>query len=181
MPNWCQNILEVTGKEAELEAFANKAEDNKFTLETYYPMPEEPGDHFDTGKPHWTDVLATKGKSTMPDWYIWRVKNWGTKWDISEEGGSFLAAEGATPPVSSTTMVVADERISVSFLTAWSPPVEGIVNVSKSYPNIVFVLRYAEAGNDFAGTVNIQSGEILSQVESTFEEYAESYDFTNAY
>ena len=179
MPNWCQNILEITGEEADLEAFASKAEDSKFSLETYYPMPEEPGEHLDTEKPHWTDILSMGGE--MPDWYNWRIKNWGTKWDISEEGGTFFSSEETELPVSSGTMTIEEGRISISFLTAWSPPEEGILNISKAYPSIAFALRYAEAGNNFAGSTTIQSGEILTQVESTFEEYAETYDFSAAY
>ena len=182
MPNWCQNILEITGEEADLEAFASKAEDGKFSLEIYYPMPEEPGENLETGKPHWTDALSMRVVGTeMPDWYTWRLKNWGTKWDISEEGGMFLLSEETELPVSSVTMTIVEGRISISFLTAWSPPEEGILNISKAYPSIVFALRYAEAGNDFAGSTTIQSGEILTQVESTFDEYAKTYDFSNAY
>ena len=114
-------------------------------------------------------------------WYDWNRENWGTKWDISEEGGTFFSSEETELPVSSVTMTIEGGRISISFLTAWGPPEEGILNISKAYPSIAFALRYAEAGNNFAGSTTIQSGEILTQVESTFEEYAETYDFSAAY
>ena len=166
MPNWCQNILEITGKEVELESFIEKAEDGKFSLQTYHPMP----------------TLPSEKKGVIPNWYDWRIEHWGTKWDVSERGGLFLKSteEGETP-VTSTTMMIENGQVCLSFLTAWSPPAEGIAKISEDWPELVFVLRYAEAGLDFAGSITLQNGEVLIERESTFDEYTEMYDFNRAF
>lgn len=159
MPNWCQNILEITGNTADLESFTGVAEDNKFSLETYYPYETEDGD--------WD--------------YTWCINNWGTKWDVSEQGGMFLIAEGEEVPVNSITLVINNNRISISFLTAWGPPESAIMHISGNHPKLEFKLIYAEAGNNFAGTTSVSAGNLIMQEEGKFEDYIKIYDFNNAY
>ena len=66
------------------------------------------------------------------DWYGWRNKNWGTKWDASDSYGS--PKEGY-----------------LSFSTAWCPP-EGIVKILfEKFPEEDIDWYYEEPGMDFAG------------------------------
>jgi hypothetical protein len=183
MPNWCQNIMEVEGDEEHLKQFIEKADDGKFTLEAYFPMPENPEDHLDDGPPHWTDLLREKGRaSSMPDWYEWRVKYWGTKWDVKEEGGTFLMKDKNEPaPISSTTMTIDNGKFAVSYMTAWGPPAEGIREISKRNPTLMFKLIYAEFGHGSAGTVVYLNGLPVSFEEGDPDEYAKRYDFSHAY
>jgi hypothetical protein len=55
---------------------------------------------------------ATENGGQMPDWWHWRIANWGVKWDI----GSDKYGEEA---------VVKNNTFSVGFESPWSPPVEG--------------------------------------------------------
>jgi hypothetical protein len=41
--------------------------------------------------------------------------------------------------------------IKYDFDTAWSPPMEGLVIISKKYPNLSFELKYEEEGMGFKG------------------------------
>ena len=62
-------------------------------LQHIIPMPKELED--------------TTSPSDMPNWYDWRIENWGTKWDIYNAQCDRMDAH---------TLVM-------SFYTAWSPPI----------------------------------------------------------
>jgi hypothetical protein len=47
------------------------------------------------------------------DWYRWRINNWGTKWDIGSDNGE---VHGLNP-------TIVDNEATMSFDSAWSPPV----------------------------------------------------------
>lgn len=74
----------------------------------------------------------------VEDPFKWGEDNWGTEGN----GGS-----GSTFSYN-----------TVSFYTAWTPPIEFLDTVSKQYPNIIFTLYYFEPGCDFAGIAIIQNG-----------------------
>ena len=176
MPNNCQNILVITGSKKDLEEFTSKGEGKEFLLETYLPTPENPGE-LDA----WLD--AASGVLMTPDWYTWRIKNWGTKWDVYDSG-SFLSVDGSTPEVENVMEIIENIHnhvIRVSFLSAWSPPEEGICTISKGYPELLFTLIFCEAGNGFAGETVFMDGKELLHKRGEPKEYIEKYDFSNAY
>lgn len=58
------------------------------------------------------------------DWYEWRLKNWGTKWNCYE-------------------VFEIDENI-VEFQTPWSTPKEIIKYISGKFPSSTFMVEYAD-------------------------------------
>jgi hypothetical protein len=110
-------------------------------LESYL---KENGLSFEKIKPTPPELLEGNG------WYDWRLENWGTKWDLSEE----------------EQREVADQLISeiadfqATFMTAWSPPLQAIAALSEMFPNDQFTLDYFESGCWFAGTAIISEGQI---------------------
>ena len=87
MPNWCDNIIEITHEDSAMMERVKKALDEDKFLQEFLPIPQE---------------LAEDG------WYTWCVDNWGTKWDVSDAqfeydektnigSGTFMTAWG--PPV----------------------------------------------------------------------------------
>ncbi len=84
------------------------------------PMPE-----FDAGNKN----SVTSGLFRMPDWYEWRVENWGTKWDAYE--GEWLV----------------DHHM---FSTAWSPPLQVIYALAVRTQQILH-LQYKEEGMGLLG------------------------------
>ena len=71
------------------------------------------------------------------DWY---EDNWGTKWDVDDPQWE-----------------IGEDNFIVSFLSAWSPPVEWLKKVQSDYKDLYFKLSYIEPGDEYCGvayTVN---------------------------
>ncbi len=129
MPNWCDNKLIVKGETKRIKAFRESAADNNndLSLDKLHPMPQE--------------LEGTVSPSDKPNWYDWRVSNWGTKWDV----------EGVLEKES-------DGYLEYTFFSAWSPPLAWLVKVAKDYSNLEFELEYEEEGNELMGTALAKQG-----------------------
>jgi len=79
-----------------------------------------------------------------PEWYEWRVANWGTKWDACR--------------------VCYDEN-RIVFETAWSSPANILVAISKGLKNDEFELQFADEdfGSDNNGVVRFRNGNVIEQ------------------
>lgn len=133
MPNWCENILKVTGSQVELKDFAKKAagqEDRMISFASFIPTPKKP--------PETTD---------------WYYKNWGTKWDASD----------APKYIPDANPEKRWAGYGVYFTTAWSPPTPVIVTMSKQFPQLTFTHRYYEGGECYAGEVTYKAGLTLKE------------------
>ena len=122
MPNWCANTLKLTPKTEEAKALMPQITErfsNGGAFNYIHPMPAELED--------------TTSPSDAPNWYDWRVSNWGTKW--SEAEAHIVSAS--------------DDHLLVSFDTAWSPP----FGVYERLVELGFAVTatYAECGMGFAG------------------------------
>jgi hypothetical protein len=94
MPNYCNNELRLSHKNPEMMKRAIVAFREGRFLDEFVPMPKE--------------LEGTKAPSDGPNWYDWRVANWGTKWDIGGADGDDIQI---------------DERTcAFSFESAWAPP-----------------------------------------------------------
>lgn len=139
MPNWCDNILEITGPEAEIKRFRSEVRgQNDFDFENILPTPSE---------------MADSGSLTgggMPDWYDWRTSlaGWGTKWEVD------LNREEELP-----------DGFRWEFHSAWSPPEGILAQLGAMYPSLRFSLVYAEGGSFFAGSLIIDRGQIVESLD----------------
>jgi hypothetical protein len=76
------------------------------------------------------------------DWYDWSCNNWGTKWNASDS--------------------TIDENI-ITFETAWATPVPIIEKLSIDYPNLEFVVSYADEDiGSNCGIYKMKNGNIIS-------------------
>jgi hypothetical protein len=138
MPNWCYNKLTITGPEADVRSFKEKAagpcpwlkpdetEVEVLNFHSLVPVPDE--------------VLQAGYEAAG---YHWERENWGCKWgadepQILDEGGNCIIYE---------------------FCTAWSPPIEFLQKVAVQRPALKFILEYEETGVGFKGLAKFQ-GEI---------------------
>jgi hypothetical protein len=129
MPNWNENKLSIMDCSPELESYLKE---NGLSFEKIKPTPPE--------------MLGVGNNS----WYGWRVSNWGTKWDLTEQEQREVADQ----------LISESADFQATFMTAWSPPLEAIAALSEMFPHDQFTLDYFESGCWFAGTAVISQGEI---------------------
>jgi len=125
MPNYCDNSLYITFPDDEtysrlMEAWEKSKAEEKGFFQAVFPMP---------------DKIEIENDGIMPDWWVWRNDNWGTKWDV--DGDFELIHDG-------------DLSYSAHFNTAWGPPLgvyEKLVDEWKCEVKAI----YYEPGCDFCG------------------------------
>lgn len=129
MPNHVYNSLIVKGEKKEIKKFR---EENK-------QSPDEPLD-FNNCVQEPAELLQyqpfgdKKNKSLIKkygadNWYAWRVKNWGTKWNAYNADIRDYDKKG---------------NLLITFETAWSPPIEWLKSLAKKYPKLSFTLYFEE-------------------------------------
>lgn len=131
MPNWCVNILNVTGEEAAVQKFVEDAKcdlgkDNQvLSFQNIVPVPDDildrPYDPFG----RWAQIVL-----------------WGTKWDA-------CLAEFEE---------IDNEWVEYTFDTAWSPPIPFLIRASEKHPSVEFSMKYEEEGMEICGRVTVQGG-----------------------
>lgn len=136
MANICENNLRILGDEKQLKEFGKKTQTKKtaFTLEKLLPTPK---------------IYLKKGDER---WYDWRLKNWGTKWDVYPD---------------SVSRDDNDYEINIDFDTPWGPPLEWLKRVSKIFKKLTFIIHYKETGMGFEGVARAKGGKL----EDKFIEY----------
>ena len=125
MPNWCSNRATISGPApviAEITEILNQ--EDPALLSWMVPEPKYEGDQ---------------------DWYMWRVNNWGCKWDIGDVYFEHQAEE---------------DQIVFEFSSPWGPPVEAFSRWAQADGRVQFTLEYWEPGMAFAGRVSYD-GEYL--------------------
>lgn len=174
MPNWCFNELHIFGESNAIKAFmeGNKGlparyELREWEIEHGFTHPTEPRFCFNALVPTPPEVVAfgydsrrklmelreKKGSSAIAgkiDGYHWSIQNWGTKWDIYRENLSLENCgweEGIT-------------HFTLSFNTAWSPPIAWLTTVAPMFSDLRFEMHYEEPGCVFAGDVLCEGEDI---------------------
>jgi hypothetical protein len=111
---------------------------------------------------------------SMGAWYAWRSANWGCKWDasFSDTGVMALVAEGGDVEVTKEAQVatVTPTVAVYKFDTPWGPPVPFVETAAEKFPDLEFVLRFGEMGNDVAGELRYDGGVLLAENELPIDE-----------
>lgn len=159
MPNWCNNSITIQGpietikavwEDAHTERVNDKGETVKDfgLLQAMVPMPEE--------------LNHTEGLSDGPNWYDWRVSNWGTKWDISDEGLEFVDNGDGTAAITGW------------FDSAWAPPINAYNTFLDMMDNCSIESSYYESGMDFAGFYEDGDDQYMEDVTNYFRNTPEA-------
>ena len=118
-----------------------------FEVENLLPSEKEVMEQQITNNTLFSYYIPEPDRSNTPDWHC---GHWGTKWDINQ-GDIPLTPE--------------EDRgtLQANFLTAWSPPQEGVRALSEMFPHATFYLSYVETGNDFLGVSLFKNGEMVEK------------------
>ena len=159
MPNHCSNYLTVAGDKDELNKFVQSittvknGDETVEILKNLYPCPAELYEaKADFGKTKNTQLLEKYGAN---DWYEWCNKHWGTKW-------------GDYDTCITSDFKNGDTTVDIQFTTAWGPAISGMANISKQFPNLVFINSFEEGGMCFVGAVSMHNGKIMHEVEGEY-------------
>jgi hypothetical protein len=143
MPNWCSNNLVLEHDDPAMIKRAFDALERGEFLQEFIPVPKEltetmSGFHGDADKQAELEAQtrANVEKYGYGNWYDYCVGEWGTKWDVGEQGASDVHPEG--------------KMLHTSFDSAWSPP----VNAYQKLEELGFRVEamFYESGMAFAGT-----------------------------
>jgi len=137
MPNWCNNTVSIHAPLAERERIANFLCANithpdgiahtKFSLNKIYPEPVYEG---------------------RDEWYEWRVKNWGVKWEID--------------PMH-ITRIMYPRSLFYAFETPWCPPIPAYGHLSRLFPQAKLFVKWNEPGLALRGGTMIHDGLCLKR------------------
>jgi hypothetical protein len=140
MPNWCANVVKISHNDSVMMDRMIESFQKGKLLQEFIPCPKSllktvAGKLSDKRKQRRLERTEKRNKQRygFTNWYDWRLANWGTKWDIE---GIYLEDNG-------------DGTISLSFDSAWSPPVEAY----NTLYDMGFDIKayYYEPGVGFAG------------------------------
>lgn len=148
MPNWCENTVSIFGSKEVVESVMEFVKPNSsdisvdndeptaMSLQSIFPIDPELLN---------SDAFTAEGNG----WYDWRIANWGTKWDIQ-----------------ANVSILSEYRddvylVDYTFDSAWAPPTEAMIVLSKTFPEIVIHLSYDEPGMGFSGYAVINKGEMV--------------------
>jgi hypothetical protein len=142
MPNWCNNVVELAHEDPAMLERARDALNRGEFLNEFIPVPESlkivagrVGDDADEAqKKLEEDTARNLELHGYGNWYDYCVGEWGTKWDVGGDG---------------MTCEIENGRISTSFDSAWSPPIQAYEKLL----DLGFSVRayYYEGGMCFAG------------------------------
>jgi len=142
MPNWCNNNLILEHDDPAMIKRAYDALERGEFLSEFIPVPEQlkivagcVGDP-DEQKKLEEDTARNVEELGYGNWYDYCVGEWGTKWDVGEQGASDIHPGGT--------------MLHTFFDSAWSPP----VNAYEKLEALGFRVEamFYESGMAFAGT-----------------------------
>jgi len=160
MPNWCSNSITISGATETIktlwdDAQANWKNNDYGLLDAMVPMP--------TALKGTTSPAPDDGSQPAVDgytnWYDWCVDNWGTKWDVSDEGLEYVDNGDGT------------SAITGYMDTAWAPPIEATYHE----PGMDFLGEYIDGDDNFyEGLVDLIKGGAM-QDDEVFARLVEDY------
>lgn len=161
MPNWCANTLSISSSDAEtIAAFKEqaRAEGTDLSFQKFLPVPESL-----LTTPHCVPPVNPKerkeldhvwasnvGEYGSADAYEWRIKRWGTNWDVSAK-----------------LVKARPHYLEYAFDSVSSPPLAWLRHVSACFAGVVFFLNFSSPDMPFASHATAVAGVVDVQTIET--------------
>ncbi len=163
MPNWVQNWVQIEGSTEDLKKVKEQLKKPYKTFhkdwnpktKKYDIVREEVSEGLfqlwniiSPEESQYERYFTVSNSDTLDDkdnWYQWNWNHWSTKWDVNCE--SFEEDE---------------DMLSYSFDTAWSPPENALIELSKQYPNLIIRLDFGGEIEE-EGTIVFKNGESIEE------------------
>ncbi len=145
MPNWCDSDLTIEGSPEDIIALTKSIASKKYPID------------FDKIIPYPKDKKYKGAKGYSDYGYTWCCENWGTKWpagNFSDVKYRFLSKKKA--------------KWSISFNTAWAPPVPIMNKLADLYPKLKFTLKSYECGMGYKSVLVYENGSCVREETSTY-------------
>ena len=141
MPNWCNNNLTLQHEDPAMIKRAFDALERGEFLNEFIPVPEQLqivagslGDSEEQKKLE-ADTKRNVEQLGYGNWYDYCVNEWGTKWDVGQQGSSDIHPDG--------------KMLHTYFDSAWSPPVAAYEKLTEM--GFTVGAMYYESGMCYAG------------------------------
>lgn len=170
MPNWCRNQLRVVGPREEVQRFFERAGSGNALIADAIAVArvidasnESAIANAVIASHHHEGLFSFNGHCPEPedtdDWYAWRMKHWGVKWDAKDVVLTKLATEGAA------------WSCHVEFSTPWGPPHVWFCAIVAEHPELDISLPWNEE-QGITGILITEDGHPKSE-DATYDELAE--------
>lgn len=148
MPNWCNNYAEIHGPKATIKALHDAMQEGKF----FGHMRPEPNYDEVEVLPTFPGIVGNNEPVKKDSaWWDWRVQNWGTKWELSEdEMKSNFTYEEVNDNYA---------KITGHFDTAWSPACDAFNYFADANEGVQATIYYYEPGMGFCGIYDTDGGD----------------------
>lgn len=161
MPNWVRNKV-TFGTDKVIKDCVVKIDGHKqFDFNKIIPMPhvlDDDGGGLDSLTQE-QRLIFLKENDGCSDWYSWRLRFWGTKWNAAE--------------------TVVTGKNEVVFDTAWSMPDEIYKAISKKYHTTVEVEYADECIGDNCGMSVYENGEEVDYSQGTARFAEKVWEYVN--
>ena len=151
MPNWVDIHVNVSGKPEDVKKFLDKhIVDSNFDFETIIPSPktieECPKNCIVNGQSH---IVEDDDKPWF-DWYTWRCKYWGVKWNACETSFYYDEDNGG--------------YLTIFFQTPWGTPDPIFEELGRLYPNLTIEISWIEEqGTEYLGRITYENGKLVEE------------------
>lgn len=156
MPNWVKNIVRFDTDKVIKECVRKENGRQLFDFNKIIPMPKVLEDDGDFDKLTQEErLLFLKENDNCDDWYSWRLRYWGCKWNTSN------------------TYVV--DKYTVEFETPWGMPDKIYEAISEKYKTVVRVIYADECYGYNCGRAKYENGvEVDYESKNGDEEFSEN-------
>jgi hypothetical protein len=171
MPNWCNNNLTLQHEDPAMIKRAAEALERGEFLEEFIPVPKQlkivagcVGDPDEQAK---LTAQTTKNVEELGygNWYDYCVGEWGTKWDVGQDGSTDVHPDG--------------KMLHTYFDSAWSPPIQAYeklttmgFTVGAMYyePGMAYCGVWEDGNDDYYDLSEMNSQEVEDSIPSELDE-----------